>query len=251
MSGRGRRAHGGAAMRASGWRWFSGAVRGLGLGLGLGLGACVVDLPDDGPPPSACDDVRCSDNGYCRDGACYCSAGFLGNAYAQHGCQSMNPGSGCTTTCGLNAYCDAGACVCEQGFLAVCGTGDCLALRQLCDGIPDCANGNDEAAQTCAQQKVQQWTLVDDCDDDLDVRWRLWSRDRDWAWPGPEETFVSDGVGLPSHEEIECLQGELVCVGAAAGGLSWGVGLDGRGQCEACCFDCTEEPVDLGAFGCE
>jgi hypothetical protein len=215
----------------------------------LGLAGCVVEIPEDREHP--CDGVRCSSQGYCRDAACYCNSGYLGNPYALHGCQSSMPGTGCTTTCGLNAYCDAGACVCEQGFIAVCGTGDCLALRQLCDGVPDCANQADEAAQTCAQQSVQQWTLMDDCEDDRDVAWRLWSRDRDWAWPSIDETFVTDGVGLPSHEEIECLKGERICFGAEAGERVWGVGVDGTGQCENCCFVCSEELVDLGGLSCE
>lgn len=236
------------------------APRGRGLGrraalgarvsLVLGLGGCVVELPDDGPP-QACDDVRCSIDAYCRDGGCYCDSGYLGNPYALHGCQSSRPGTGCTTTCGLNAWCDAGACVCEEGFLAICGTGDCLALRQLCDGVPDCANQADEAAETCARQAVQQWSVVDDCEDGHDVEWRLWSRDRDWAWPSVDEAFVTDGVGVPSHEEIECLFGERICLGAAAGDRTWGVGVGGTGHCDGCCFVCSEEPVDFGGLSCE
>lgn len=228
-------------------RWAAGAWL---WGVGVGLGGCVLEVPRE-PPDQACDDVQCSTNGYCRDGACYCTSGFLGNAYALHGCQSTRPGLGCTTTCGLNSYCENGACVCDEGFIAVCGTGDCLALRQLCDGVPDCPNQADEAPQTCAQEVIQQWTLVDDCDDGLDVSWRLWSQERDWAWPGPDHPFVSEGVGRPSHEEIECLKGEDICVGALAGERVWGVGVDGTGACNDCCFRCIDEPVDLGGFGCE
>ncbi len=224
-------------------------IRGMLAAAMLASGGCVVELPND--PQRPCDGVRCSLDGACRDGACFCNPGYLGNPYALHGCQSSMPGTGCTTTCGLNAYCDAGACVCEEGFVAVCGTGDCLALRQLCDGVPDCPNQADEAAQTCAQQSVQQWTLVDDCDDDQDLEWRLWSRDRDWAWPIPDHTFLTDGFALPSHEEIECFKGELICFGARGGELEWGVGLDGTGHCEDCCFVCSETPIDLGGLACE
>ena len=241
------------ARAVTGRRWArglaqAGVLAGFVVGA-LGGGACVIDVPQD--PEHPCDGVRCSLNGSCRDGACYCDSGYLGNPYALHGCQSSRPGVGCTTTCGLNAYCEDGACVCEQGFLAVCGTGDCLALRQLCDGVPDCANQADEADETCAQQAVQQWTLVDDCDDGRDIEWRLWSRDRDWAWPGPDEAFVTDDEGVPSHEEVECLFGEQICLGAVAGARTWGVGVDGTGHCEGCCFICSEEPVDLGGLSCE
>lgn len=234
----------GARRRGRGWWWASAVAL-----LGLPSWSCVIEAPND--DPSLCEDVQCSLNGYCRDGDCHCDRGFLGNPYALHGCQSTTPGTGCTTTCGLNAYCESGACVCADGFIAVCGTGDCLALRQLCDGIPDCPNQMDEAPQTCAQQIVQQWTLTDDCDDGEDVEWKLWSRDRDWAWPGAGESFVTMGPGLPSHEEIECLKGELVCMGAQASGRTWGVGVDGTGQCEDCCFHCREDAIDLGSLACE
>ena len=222
------------------------------IGVGMWLGGCVLEVPDEpeGPDPS-CNGMQCSSNGYCREGACFCDSGFLGNAYAQHGCQSTRPAGSCSTTCGLNSYCETGACVCDDGFIAVCGTGDCLALRQLCDGIPDCPNSADEAPQTCAQGSIQQWTLDDACDDGLDVSWRLWSRDRDWAWPGPDATFVTDGFGRSSHEEVDCLKGESVCFGAEAGERSWGVGIDGEASCEDCCFLCSDEPVDLGTLGCE
>jgi hypothetical protein len=229
--------------------FLGGRVRGAMAVGALSLPGCVIELPEDRQHP--CEDVRCSIDGYCRDGACYCDTGYLGNPYALRGCQSARPGADCTTTCGLNAYCDDRACVCEEGFLAVCGTGDCLALRQLCDGVPDCANMADEAAETCARQAVQQWTLLDDCDDGIDVEWRLWSRDRDWAWPGPDEAFFTDEVGVPSHEEVECLMGEVICFGALAGELEWGVGVDGTATCDGCCFVCSDEPIDLGGLACE
>ncbi|MEX1361881.1 MAG: hypothetical protein AB1Z98_02075 [Nannocystaceae bacterium] len=225
----------------------------LGLAATLGLAAsslgCVIEAPSG--DPGLCEDVQCSIDGYCRDGDCYCDRGFLGNPYALRGCQSTMPGTGCTTTCGLNSYCDRGACVCEEGFIAACGTGDCLALRQLCDGVPDCPNSNDEAPQTCAQQIVQQWTVADDCSDGVGIGWRLWSRDRDWAWPNADEVFVTEGEGRPSHEEVECLKGELMCFGAVAGDRSWGVGIDGTGTCDRCCYYCREDPVDFGGLGCE
>lgn len=212
---------------------------------------CVLEVPDDDASTDPCADVSCSEDGYCRDGECYCDSGFLGDPYALHGCQSTKPGLGCTTTCGLNAYCEAGACVCDQGFIATCGTGDCLALRQLCDGVPDCPNLADESDETCAQQEIQQWTLTDSCADGLDTEWRLRSAERDWAWPANGMGFVTDGHGLRSHEQIDCLRGERICFGATAGDRSWGIGLDGTGQCEDCCYRCLQDPVDLGALECE
>lgn len=221
-------------------------------GAGLLLaGGCVIEIPDDDADEGACEDVRCSIDGYCRGGDCFCERGFFGNPYALHGCQTTQAGRGCTTTCGLNSYCEQGACVCEQGFIAVCGTGDCLALRQLCDGVPDCPNHADESLQTCNPPRTQQWTMTDDCVDGQDMEWRLYSRDRDWAWPSANDTFVTSGLGIPSHEEIECLGREWICYGAAADGLEWGIGLDASRTCDDCCFRCGDDPVDLGSLTCE
>ncbi|MCH9688332.1 MAG: hypothetical protein K0V04_43275 [Deltaproteobacteria bacterium] len=220
------------------------------LSAALWLPGCVVEVPSE-RQPHPCDDLACSDNGFCRDGECFCERGYLGNPYAIHGCQSTAPGSACGTTCGLNAWCDDGACVCEQGFVAICGTGDCLSLGQVCDGTPHCANQADEAPQTCAQQVVQQWSVVDECDDGVDVQWRLFSRDRDWAWPAADLVFVTDALGVSSHEEIECQKGERICFGGDADGLTWGVGIDGLAECDDCCLLCSEQPIDLGFVACE
>lgn len=210
---------------------------------------CVI--VEEEAPPGPCDRVACSENGYCEAGKCSCKPGYLGDPYALHGCQSAVPGSHCQTTCGLNAYCSNGACRCAEGFVAVCGTGDCIPEASLCDGYQDCQNGKDEEPAVCYPAAAQEWIVVDDCDDGLDVEWRLWGDDRDWVWPGPDEVFVTRGLGVESSELIECIEGEVVCFGASAGDLSWGISADGSGGCEDCCFVCEATVVDVGLLSCD
>lgn len=216
------------------------------------MAGCFVDLPADTPLPDACLGLTCSNNGYCDDGVCLCRSNYVGNPYALHGCQPVGALSPCQTTCGLNAYCEASACRCAEGFVAVCGTGDCVATRALCDGSPDCANAADEDPYVCHDGAVQSWSLVDACDDGDDLQWRVWSRDRDWVWPNIDDVFVSSGLDTVSRESIECLVGETMCFGGVAGdGAAWGVGLDGRGSCGDCCFECSGDPVVLGDLTCQ
>jgi len=212
---------------------------------------CFVDLPTDDPLVSPCVGLTCSSNGHCDDGVCYCDPSHVGNPYALHGCQPTGALSPCETTCGLNAYCDAGSCRCAEGSVAVCGTGDCVGEQTLCDGTADCANAADEDPLVCYEGAVQEWALSDRCDDGADVRWRVWAQERDWVWPGPDDTFVSEGYDRTSRQSIECLAGELLCFGGESGDSVWGVGLDGRGSCDDCCQPCASEAVDVGALRCE
>lgn len=225
-------------------------ARVVGLLVACSAAACFVDIPADEPVPSSCTARTCSEHAYCNDGDCFCDPNYVGNPDALHGCQPVGALSPCETTCGLNAYCDAGSCRCAEGFVAVCGTGDCTATASLCDGTVDCANAADEDVRVCFDGEVQQWSIVDDCDDGRGIAWRLFSQDRDWIWPGPDDTFASAGLGVSASESIECLVGELVCFGGAAGDRSWGVGLDGRAECEDCCQPCSATSVELEPLTC-
>lgn len=227
-------------MRGSGW---------LGAVIAASCSGCVVEVPPERRHP--CEDILCSYDGYCTaDAKCRCKPGFVGDPYALHGCAPSQPNGYCDTTCGLNAYCDQGACRCADGFVAVCGTGDCIPEAQLCDGLDDCANAADEDPGVCYPVIVQEYLVTDDCDDGEDVVWRLWAAERDWVWPGPDEAFVTRGVGVDASELVECRRDELVCFGASLGGVHWGVGADGTRTCEDCCSRCSGDLVDLGWLGC-
>jgi hypothetical protein len=221
----------------------------VGALLAWGAGGCVVEVPPEKRHP--CSDILCSVDGYCTsDAKCRCKPGFVGDPYARYGCTPSQPQMHCETTCGLNAYCAEGACRCADGFVAVCGTGDCIPEAALCDGVEDCANGADEDQEICFPIIVQEYVVVDDCNDGQDVLWRLWAGDRDWVWPGPDDAFVTWGYGEDSSELIECRRGELVCFGASLGGAHWGVAADGRLTCQDCCHVCDGGWVDLGFLGC-
>jgi len=221
----------------------------------LWLSACFVDLPLDEPLGSSCTGRTCSANGRCDDGACLCNAGFAGNPYALYGCQPVSTLSPCQPSCGTDAHCEGGTCRCAEGTVSVCGNGNCVPTRNLCDGTPDCPNSADEDPLVCFDGAVQPWALVDLCDDGGDVRWRVWAQDRDWVWPDPESTFSSDGFDTISRQSIECVVGELLCFGAESEAGSeasvWGVGLDGRGECDDCCEPCSIDIVDMGDLACE
>jgi hypothetical protein len=209
--------------------------------------ACVFEDPPI-RPLTPCERVECSVDGFCDDGVCFCNRGYVGDPYATHGCQL--PGA-CETTCGLNSFCENGACVCAEGFSAVCGTGDCLADGSICDGTPDCPNGADEHADVCARSVILDVVVVDACDDGLDIEWRLYSGDKAWVWPGVQSVFITRGLDVESFESVDCLQGEELCFGAAAGDNDWGIGLEGTLMCETCCFVCADQSIDLGELACD
>jgi len=221
------------------------------LGLAFTAFGCIVEAdPDPDPRGMRCGGNTCSQGALCIEGACVCKEGLLGDPYARYGCQPP-AGALCPTTCGLNAYCaPQGECVCAEGFVAVCGTGDCLAETRLCDGVPDCLDGQDEEPSLCSTEIQQAWTVVDDCNDGVDVQWRLWSSDGAWVWPGPDDVFWTVCYGYVSFKRILCLEGETICLGAQVGSAVWGVGLDGAAPCEACCSACGLERVDFGWLAC-
>ncbi len=233
---------------------YSGGVRVWMIGVVLGLGGCFVQVDDPEPeveaPAGPCDAVACSDNGYCEEGTCFCDPYYVGNPNALHGCQPAGALGACETTCGLNAFCDDGACVCAEDFVAVCGTGDCMPQAQVCDGIDDCLNENDENPEVCEVAEVQQWTLADGCDDGLDIEYRLWAQDRGWVWPSLDEAFITEGVDVLSRTTIECVRGETICLGAEVDGVSWGVGLSGAQTCADCCRPCQPGVVEFGTLAC-
>lgn len=240
----------GAMVRAFAIRWHFGLLVGA---LGLSLAGCILESEggDDsvGGTGGECGGAQCSVNALCRDGECVCQTGYLGNPYAEFGCQLPGDESPCQTTCGLNAVCEGTACVCIDGFVG-CGTGDCIEVTKLCDGVVDCPAGGDEGEFRCTPSIDQTYVLTDGCNDDIDVEYRLWAEQRDWVWPGPDEVFVTPGLGVSVAQAIECIDGELVCVGARAGDLVYGVDLDASLSCEDCCFPCDAGTIDYGVLDC-
>ncbi|MCB9701428.1 MAG: hypothetical protein H6711_06025 [Myxococcales bacterium] len=204
---------------------------------GLALGCAVyVDPGESG----SCEDI-CGQHASCKKGVCVCDSGYDGNPEADQGCQPTSPppeAGACERGCGVNAYCSDGLCYCDVGSIAVCGTGDCLPLSQLCDDNVDCFNGADEAVEICSPTVVMDWSVIDSCADGYDIEWRLYAQDRDWVWPSAETVFYTGGLDVEVIEAIECSEGELICFGGDAGDRTWGVGIDGLDDCDDCCWEC-------------
>ncbi len=126
-------------------------------------------------------------------------------------------------TCGANAYCDQGLCSCHPGYGGVADVG-CEPLMSV--------------------------LVTDLCDDGLDVEFRLFSQDYATTWP-TNSTLFTAGYNVDTIHEIRCASGEIVCFGAQAGELSWGVGLDGELGCGAPFrFECGPYTVDAGFLTC-
>ncbi len=126
-------------------------------------------------------------------------------------------------TCGANAYCDAGQCSCYPGYGGV--------AEQGCDPL-------------------MSVLVTDLCDDDLDVEFRLFSEYDDTTWP-TNSTLFTAGYDVDTIHEIRCLDGEVVCFGAQAGDLSWGVGLGNDLSCGSPFrFECGPYTVDAGFLTC-
>lgn len=229
--------------------------RSLGLSLGLlvasAAGGCVLyGEPDD---YKTCAEVACGNNASCGDGQCFCDPGYTGNPYT--GCQADKPvvDESCAKDCGQNAYCSEGECYCELDHVYVCGpNAGCLPEARLCDDTPDCPNSADEEVAVCSPAIFQEWLLTDSCDDGLDIEWRLFSQDRDWAWPDIDSTFRTAGYGIDVYQIVQCFEGETICFAGQSGATTWGFNLDGSGSCEACCAPCgSQQTLDLGFLTCQ
>jgi len=225
----------------------------LGLFFTASVGAGCV-LYGGAEEYKTCDDVVCGSHASCGDNAeCYCEPGYEGNPY--DGCVDITPDvdPSCKADCGQNAYCSEGACYCELDHVAVCGVNaGCMPEKRVCDGAPDCPNSADENVAVCGDPVYQEFLITDDCDDGLDIEWRLYAQDRDWAWPDATSTFVTSVLGAEDYQTIQCFDGETICMAGAAGDTVWGLNLDGSGSCDTCCFLCGTGMVnDLGFQTCQ
>lgn len=204
---------------------------------GLFLGCAIyVDPGGEG----SCDDI-CGEHASCKQGVCVCDPGYDGYPEMMRGCMPTQPPpdtTACELGCGANAYCSDDLCYCQAGSVSVCGNGGCLPLDQVCDGEINCQDGVDEAVEICNPTVEMNWSVIDSCPDGLDSEWRLFSDDRDWNWPAGEDVFWTDGLDVEVIATIECSLGESICFGAGAGEQTWGIGLDGLGDCEDCCWQC-------------
>jgi hypothetical protein len=87
----------------------------------------------------------------------------------------------------------------------------------------------------------QDWIITDACDDGLDIEWRLFALDRDWAWPDATTVPHHRPRLVDSYATIQCFAGETICTAQRRGLAPCGASnLDGSGSCDDCCFACGE-----------
>ena len=83
------------------------------------------------------------------------------------------------------------------------------------------------------------WEIIDECNDNLAIWFRFFSRDRKLWWPNNQEAWSTPRLGAPAPVPISCTEGEWICFGAEAASRSWGLGLRAENGCENCCELCN------------
>ncbi len=139
----------------------------------------------------------------------------------------------CDGPCADGASCASdGQCYCQEGTYA--------------------EDPSDESS-TC--DPVLRWTMVDQCDDAQDIRWKLFSQSEDgFTWPASDADppyYLTEGFGQETVFDIVCIENEIICLGAESEELYWGVSLTGLETCDDCCFECIAgEVADYGIMSC-
>ncbi|MCU0830987.1 MAG: hypothetical protein MUC58_05645 [Rhizobiaceae bacterium] len=75
-----------------------------------------------------------------------------------------------------------------------------------------------------------------------DARLRIFSKSRNWVWPGPHSAWVMRPDRVQRVVRISCIRGERVCYGAWRASNPhhyWGVGAWGSQPCWNCCYTCN------------
>ncbi|MBK8009039.1 MAG: hypothetical protein IPK23_11875 [Rhizobiales bacterium] len=79
-------------------------------------------------------------------------------------------------------------------------------------------------------------------DSDHDIQIEFYSQDRSHAWPGGDQAY-NLSAGDENSYKLSCRSGEKICYGAWVKGKSstyWGVGLNNKQSCSACCQTCGD-----------
>ncbi|MBY0530868.1 MAG: hypothetical protein K2P86_02750 [Xanthobacteraceae bacterium] len=94
------------------------------------------------------------------------------------------------------------------------------------------------APATTAQ--AQQVTFAITNDSGRDIQIEFYSEDRNHAWPGGNQAYNLARARDDSWT-LNCRRGEKICYGGWVKGDSrtyWGVGLNRKYSCSACCVTC-------------
>lgn len=90
--------------------------------------------------------------------------------------------------------------------------------------------------------KAEEITFTINNEYNRDIQIEFYSQNRRHAWPGGNKAY-NLSRGDSNDYKLACRQGEKVCYGAWVKGAAstyWGVGLNGKYQCDACCQVCGD-----------
>lgn len=79
-----------------------------------------------------------------------------------------------------------------------------------------------------------------------DIQIEFYSQDRNHAWPGGNQAYNLNSGDSNSYR-LSCRSGEKICYGAWVKGDArtyWGVGLNGKYSCDACCQVCGDGDLE-------
>ena len=99
------------------------------------------------------------------------------------------------------------------------------------------------AVPTPVQADTMTWKVRSFSRYTVDVA--FFSKNRRHVWPSTTTAYVIRDFDVKDYK-LSCVAGESVCYGAAVKGNRssyWGVGLDGKQGCKACCFPCGGDTV--------
>jgi hypothetical protein len=99
---------------------------------------------------------------------------------------------------------------------------------------------------TATIANAEEITFKINNDYDKDIQIEFYSQNRSHAWPGGNKAYNLEASDSNSYK-LACQQGEKICYGAWVKGNSstyWGVGLNGKYSCDACCQVCGDGDLE-------
>ena len=157
-----------------------------------------------------------------------------------------------TETCMRTAECCAGV-TCQKGrCVRGCGDGVCGPDESRDTCCRDCACGagtycSPTTLACLAPVVLMSFTFTHACmTEPGPIEMRVFDDSNGLVFPGGSDRYVLPKDGTETFT-IQCVPGDRICYGAAAGGgrSNWGAGLTGNLACSGCCGTCSFGDVSL------
>lgn len=90
-----------------------------------------------------------------------------------------------------------------------------------------------------------RWTFNHRCGNGERIDFRVFDLDDSLVWPADTSMHYFQDPGTSGYVDLACTIGANICWGGqqVSHGLTWGVGIDGRGACTNCCYHCAAMSV--------